>query len=104
MYPPILTRGKRVEIAEVDNTRERQTRQGTRINRQRQRQRQSEVNKQIRMYGKRTRTKTKTKTKTDKRKTKTENKLRSRLIFSVQTRTLHAIRNMYFVTILPSSN
>jgi hypothetical protein len=40
MYPPILTRGKRVEIADVDNTRERQTRQGARINRQRQRQRQ----------------------------------------------------------------
>ena len=40
MYPPILTRGKRVEIAEVDNTRERQTRQGARSNRQRQRQRQ----------------------------------------------------------------
>ena len=42
MYPPILTRGKQVEIAEVDNTRERQTRQGARINRQRQRQRQGQ--------------------------------------------------------------
>ena len=40
MYPPILTRGKGVEIAEVDNTRERKTRQGARSNRQRQRQRQ----------------------------------------------------------------
>jgi hypothetical protein len=40
MYPPILTRGKRVEIAEVDNTRERQTRQGARSNRQRQKVRQ----------------------------------------------------------------
>jgi len=45
MYPPILTRGKRVEIAEVDNTRERQTRQGARINRQTQRQRQRQRQK-----------------------------------------------------------